>query len=985
MFRKFSIIFLFSLFLFSPAMAEQGSVSINEIAWMGTDISSTDEWIELFNNTDNDLVLDNWILKSRDGQPEIILEGVIPARDYFLLERTDDSTVPLKSAKQIYVGSLSNTGEFLELIDAENNLIDSTDMSEGWLYGDNDTKQTMERIAENSWQTSLERGGSPAEINSIKEEVEVIEEDEETTETSDEVQDELLSQDSVNYRYADILINEIVSDPADGDTEWIELFNNTNQDIHLDNWYIKEGSDSKTILDGIIEANKYFVIETPKGNLNNSGDEVLLFSSNDKLISDVVYGEWNDGDVSDNAPVASDPFSIARINNRDTQNNLNDFKVTIKLTKGAANIILDEEDFVVNDIEDYDFGQTVIVSEIFPNPEGDDREGEFIELYNYGNRDINLFGWRLGDASKNRFEFARGDIIKSKAYLVLYRGDTGIALNNTGDTVDIYQAGGDVAVYTVVYTKSEEDYSFNNTKTEETENYYNKSFVANNWIWSESASPGDKNKFKLINHIPEVDFSFGDILQVGRPILFDSSDSFDVDGDELIYRWNFGDDFENILANPEHTYFKAGVYNVVLEIDDGENIASIEKILKIENNYRVGSGESENRERINFAETKIYITEVLPNPDGDDNEGEFIEIYNAGEYPVSLFDWALDDMEGGSKPYKIENDYVIDVGEYFVINRTESGVVLNNSYDMVRLIDSQKNIVDEIEYQKTSNAKSYSKDDNGNWFWTEEISPGDKNNFYMSGGEYGVDEIFVNPDGEYFSQKSPREVQSHAAGQFVLVEGVVNSLPGMFSSQYFYIEGDGGVQIYSNKKDYPKLALGDLVHIQGEISKINNESRVKTKTKKDISVIDVGYTIEPIEIEGELNSDYLGKLVLVKGEIIEKKSSKLILSNKNGEYNIEIKSGVDIDLKKIEEEDSVNIVGVVASNKDGYLILPRMESDIEIVEENKPSETGTVLGEFSEKDEWNLEQKNNKKDYYFLILYFLAVLILILVYKKTRK
>ena len=980
MIKNYIISLCFIFLAVGLVKAQEATIFINEIAWMGTDISSTNEWIELYNNTNNNIALEGWTLKSKDGQPEINLSGTILAHDYFLLERTDDNTVAQKIASQIYVGSLSNAGEYLELIDSSNNLVDFIDMSASWLYGDNDTKQTMERVDGNSWQTSLGGGGSPAEKNSTQEE---LENTDVVVDTENEEEINYISE--IDYRYADILINEIVSDPADGDTEWIELFNNTNEDIDLDSWYIKEGSDAKTILNGMLKANNYFVIESPKGNLNNSGDEVLLFSFNDRLINDLVYGEWNDGDISDNAPLASDPFSVARINNKDTRNNFNDFELTSKVTKGGANIILNDEDFVVGDIEDYDFGKTVIVSEIFPNPEGDDRDGEFIEIYNFGDRDINLFGWLLGDASKNRFEFAKGDAVKSGTYLVLYRSDTGIALNNTGDTVDIYQAGSENPVYTVIYTKSEEGFSFNNTKTEETENFYNKNFIENNWTWSENISPGVKNKFKLINHVPEIDFSFGDILQVGRPILFDSSDSFDEDGDSLTYHWNFGDGFENILENPEHTYFEAGVYNVVLEINDGENIADVEKILKVENNYKFDNGESKNIESINFGETKIYITEVLPNPDGDDNEGEFIEIYNAGEYPVSLFDWALDDMEGGSKPYKIESDCVIDAGEYFVINRTESGVVLNNSYDKVRLIDGQKNIVDEIEYQKTSNAKSYSKDDNGNWFWTEEISPGDKNSFYISGSDYSREEIFVSAGGEYFSQKSPREVQAHAAGQFVLAEGVVNSLPGMFSSQYFYIEGDGGVQIYSNKKDYPKLALGDLVHVRGEISKINNESRIKTKTKEDISIIDVGYTIEPIEVEGRLNSDYIGRLVLLKGEIIEKNSKKLVLANKNGEYNIEIKNGTDIDLKKIKEEDSVNLVGVVISTKNNYVIFPRTENDIEIVEENKPSESGTVLGEFSEDDEWSLEQKNNKKDYYFLLLYFFAVLILILIYKKTRK
>jgi hypothetical protein len=207
----------------------------------------------------------------------------------------------------------------------------------------------------------------------------------------------------------------------------------------------------------------------------------------------------------------------------------------------------------------------------------------------------------------------------------------------------------------------------------------------------------------------------------------------------------------------------------------------------------------------------------------------------------------------------------------------------------------------------------------------------------------------------------------------------------MFSSQYFYIEGDGGVQIYSNSKDYPELVLGDLVQVRGEISKINQESRIKTKNNMDITIIDNGYTIKPLEIEDELTSDYIGRLVLVKGQIIEKKSNKFILSNKNGEYSFEIKSGVDYDLKKINAEDSVSLLGVVVSTKNDYLILPRMDSDIEIVENNKSSEPGIVLGEYSEKDEWNLEQKNNKKDYYFLLIYFFVVLLLIILYKKTRK
>ena len=137
---------------------------INEIAWMGTEISYSDEWIELYNNTNQDIDLTDWTLKAADGSPEIILEGIIAANGYFLMERTNDDSVPNILADQIYSGSLGNTGENLKLYDSENNLIDSVDSSENWFAGDNETKQTMERkdtLESGSHSIPARRGAPP--------------------------------------------------------------------------------------------------------------------------------------------------------------------------------------------------------------------------------------------------------------------------------------------------------------------------------------------------------------------------------------------------------------------------------------------------------------------------------------------------------------------------------------------------------------------------------------------------------------------------------------------------------------------------------------------------------------------------------------------------------------------------------------------------------------------------------------------------------
>ena len=169
---------LILLFIFTTTSVKASYISnvvINEVAWMGTEASYSNEWIEICNNTDLAISLDGWSLKAADGTPDINLVGIIPGKGFYLLERTDDTTVPDITADQIYTGALSNKGEFLQLFDGGDNLIDEVNCSDGWFTGDNSIKQTMERVnsqlsgndSEN-WQTSQSPGGTPRAQNSAK-------------------------------------------------------------------------------------------------------------------------------------------------------------------------------------------------------------------------------------------------------------------------------------------------------------------------------------------------------------------------------------------------------------------------------------------------------------------------------------------------------------------------------------------------------------------------------------------------------------------------------------------------------------------------------------------------------------------------------------------------------------------------------------------------------------------------------------------------
>lgn len=150
MFRRFC----FFCFLLLPLIghlspvcaANPGDVVINELMWMGTAASSSDEWIELLNTSEQNIDLTNWILKSEDGTPQIFLSGIIPAKGYYLLERSDDNTIIDIPADKIYSGALSDSGENLVIYDSYTVIIDSAPCSAGWFSGGKSPNYSMERI-----------------------------------------------------------------------------------------------------------------------------------------------------------------------------------------------------------------------------------------------------------------------------------------------------------------------------------------------------------------------------------------------------------------------------------------------------------------------------------------------------------------------------------------------------------------------------------------------------------------------------------------------------------------------------------------------------------------------------------------------------------------------------------------------------------------------------------------------------------------------
>jgi len=150
--------------------ADALDVVINEVAWMGTAAGYTNEWIELYNTTDQAIDLTDWSIVAADGTPNISLSGVISAHAYFLLERLDDFTVSDIPADLIYTGAMENSpnAESMILYDDTGQIVDTANGDgDDWPAGDNSTKHTMERLdptapdADANWATNdgLTRNG----------------------------------------------------------------------------------------------------------------------------------------------------------------------------------------------------------------------------------------------------------------------------------------------------------------------------------------------------------------------------------------------------------------------------------------------------------------------------------------------------------------------------------------------------------------------------------------------------------------------------------------------------------------------------------------------------------------------------------------------------------------------------------------------------------------------------------------------------------
>ncbi|MFH0857628.1 MAG: lamin tail domain-containing protein [Candidatus Magasanikbacteria bacterium] len=737
---------------------------------------------------------------------------------------------------------------------------------------------------------------------------------------------------SVLVAEGEIVINEFVSDPTDGSVEFVELYNKTNRSISLSGLYLEEGSGKQTFLSGgSLQPNGFLVVESPQGNLNNSGDSIALKNNNGTLIDSVSYGNWNDGEKENNAPVPEDPMSaIRKSDGVDTNNDKNDFVITNRITKGYSNAQNIQTE--IQEEEKVTSISGIIINEVFPNPEGEDSEDEFIELKNETEKEVNISGWKLCDATDKKYEIQKSTLLPG-AYVVFSRKETQIALNNSGkETIRLEDGSGNV-ISSITYNEGiQEKFSYSRGAN-------------NTWAWTETITPGSENIFSAEKNF---EILYKHEVDLGELVEFDATSLAENHKAEIVWDFPEGEKTGSVV---EYAFMKSGKQSFDVILYDGK--------IEIEREtfeIQVFGGENYVGGNVFGDPKSLIISEIFPNPSGTD-EVEFIELLNPTSLSIDLSYLMIDDGEGGSKGFVFPLGYVIDPGEYKVFFREETNVVLNNTEDVVRILSEYKISLKEVSYSDIVEGASYSYDIlSGNYYWTESVTPGKENSIQVS-----VNKSTAKKTTSIKSIKKVKPLLEMTleniyladAGDQVKVKGTVAVLPGILGTQYFYITGSPGVQVYSFKKDFPELALGDEISVTGEISEVSGELRIKTQSQEDIQKTGVKHDLVPKSIEvADIEGMNPGWLVEVSGEITEAKSSQLYVDDGTEEILVYLKKATGINGRSYEIGDHVKVVGILGQTKSGTRLLPRFPEDIQVIKKSEENNENQIFGIESEKKDY---------------------------------
>ncbi len=727
-----------------------------------------------------------------------------------------------------------------------------------------------------------------------------------------------------------VLINEVQIAGQTATDEFIELYNLTNQKISLTGWRLAKKTASGNLynlvtsfIDVSIEPKSYLLIAHKDFQADFNADvyystsssiadnnTLIIYSDAGKTVVDKVgWGEAIDFEVKA-APSPKNKQSLSRTNGLDTGDNATDFVVSTSPSPKQENQITSNQPTTNNQ-------QNLETNTQPNNPDVSNQ----IPIYQTYTKQI-FFNELLPNPAGSDEENEWFELFNHSNFEVNLNG--WIIIDNSG-----------------------------------------KKFIINQEKLASTTIAPD-GYFLVKRGVSNISLNNdNDLLKLYQPNgeLIDSVSYKDEAGENIAYArdqrnntWSWTTTItpaaSNIISSPSEK-----------TEDDGE-ITPVGDAIKTTDN-KTSFTEKANIEKLTDYSRQIIINEVLPNPQGNDEEHEWIELKNLTSEVVDLIDWFLADS---SRQYQISkkdfNNSVIQANGYFLIPRKNSQLALNNSgTEKIQLLHPDKNLVEEVEYSgHIKENVSYARDEDDLWFWTTVPTPAGPN-------------IIVLPTDKEVEETATDDKQDKIQIDKQTIEGIVIAKPGLFGVTYFYING---LRIYCAKKDFPELKVGDKIKMTGEMDIMNNISVFKIKNQDDITIISSNNAVNPlIKTTESLTRDDLSKLVKLTGQILDVKSTKIYLADDDGEIVLTIKPNTNIKKEIFVSGDQIAATGIVFTSSNELTIVPRSEADIEFVNQ--------VLGATKKKETvFNRQKNDNFRNYLFLTLGAIIIISLILIIRNLQ-
>lgn len=694
---------LLLLSLIFPASAFAAPV-INEVLWAGSDISTSDEWIEIYNPDEEDIDLSGWTVTTLSSKGEHVVAlrfatGTILSSDsYMVIARKDAASSRLLEEPTLIVPSLTllNTNLQLRLYDNTGALMDEVDDGSGAPFaGANPSgggeKASMERVsakalgnAKENWKTAVSSFG--------------------------------FDEGSPLFGTPGFSNSSSDNDASGGCIDPLEIS-----------------------------------IAVQSGNLSGQGKVTVNFQAlalAGSLTSASCSWDYGDGYRSTSCNPPSHTFQSSGL-----------FTVRLDVTNACGETQTKTQGIEVFPdatlsvaSSTYDDGSKLLFVAALPNPEGADTGREWIEIRNAGEKSATLEGWkiRIGETS-SKWVKLKGSIAPHEKIRIY---DTEIKLNlpNTKTSITLFSPAG------------QERSSIEWNKAEEGREYYPidlKNIPIRGRVFSVigstvlevqlepdavSIAGTDIIYVKLIGLKP-VPTNDQNVADDRMEFLSDIAKGKTIEIEPESELWDslgrlLGVVYTDRQFPLQHELLISKKWMVDRSIDFArkkEFLAlespTILASLLAEEEISASALEEEKKvpsiQRNKDSEKTLYFSEIFPSPDpklksvtGSLLSQEWLEIGIESDEPLSLSGFTL---QAGSRKKRLPAGLIVGSDSLLLISMTDLKLTLPNAGSFLKLLNPEGEILASLEYPKIATGTSYAITEEGDWCITFSPTPAQPN------------------------------------------------------------------------------------------------------------------------------------------------------------------------------------------------------------------------------------------------------------------